>query len=87
MSLNAQQLKQTSIELNENLRISGLTRETVCVELGISNRKLQAVLDMTGEDPTTVWRVRDYLVRKIEEQGKEPIPFSALKVNIWYQYN
>ena len=87
MSLNARQLRDTSIELNENLKISELNRETVCADLKISDRELQAVLDMTGENPTTVWRVRDYLVKKIEESGKRPMPFSALKTNIWYRYD
>lgn len=85
--LNANQLGQTSIEMNENLRISELTLETVCADLGISNRALDAALTMSHEDPTTVWRVRDYLVRNIEEQGKTPVPFSVLKKNIWYRYD
>ncbi len=85
--LNAEQLIQTSIEMKENLRISALTPEIVCADLDISSSALAAVLDMSGADPTTVWRVRDYLLRKIEEQGKSPLPFSALKTNIWYRYD
>ncbi len=85
--LSEKQLRQTSVEMNENLQISGLTKETVCADLNISSGALNAVLAMSHEDPTTVWRVRDYLVKKIEEQGKEPMRFSALKRNIWYRYD
>ncbi len=87
MSLNRAQLKQTSIELNENLRVSGLTPEAVRADLGLSARELDAVLHMTDENPTAVWRVRDYLEKKILEQDKEPYPYSSLITNIWYRYD
>ncbi|WNY25212.1 DUF2316 family protein [Methanolapillus millepedarum] len=85
--LTVAQTKQTSIELKENYRISELTPEVICADLRINDRELNKVLEMVNPDPTTVWRVRDYMERKIKEQGKTPAPYSALITNIWYRYD
>lgn len=86
MSLSTAQLRQTSAELNEDLRISGLAPEQICTALHISQPELDAVLSLSGESPTAVWRVRDYLEEKIRQQGKTPCPYSALKHNFYYPY-
>ncbi|MFT4104129.1 MAG: DUF2316 family protein [Lacrimispora sp.] len=88
MSLNAHQRKQTSFELHKNHQISGLSLETIRADLGFTAEELSAAFELStpGHDPTDVWKLRDYLEKSIREQGKEPYPYSSLKVNIWYQY-
>ncbi|WP_040950896.1 DUF2316 family protein [Gorillibacterium massiliense] len=87
MSLTAEQRKQTSIELKENYRISGLTPEEIKADLGLDLRELEETLNL---GPTshgeTVWRLRDYMENKIKGQGKVPYPYSVLIHNIWYRY-
>lgn len=87
MSLNRAQEKQTSEDLQKNYQISGLTPADIQRDLGLDFGQLEETLDMGPEaDPTTVWRLRDYMEEKIIEQGKEPFPYSVLKVNRWFQY-
>lgn len=85
--LSAKQLRNTSTELHQNHELSGLSLETIRSDLGFSQRELEAAFELTpGNSPTNVWKLRDYLERKVKEQGKNPVPFSALKVNIYYPY-
>jgi len=88
MSLNAAQKKQTSLELLENYRISELTPETVEAQLGFDPKRLKDNLELNaGSDGESVWRLRDYMEKKIREQGRQPYPYSMLRQNIWYRYN
>ncbi len=87
MSLNAAQKKQTSIELHENYKISGLTLEDIQAYLGLNADQLESTMNITpGSDPTTIWRLRDYMEDKIKEQGKTPYPYSILIENIYFPY-
>ena len=87
MSLNTEQKKQTSIELYENYRISELAFEKIQADLGLDARELEKTLNVgLGVDPTTVWRLRDYMEDKIKEQGKTPYPYSILIENIYFPY-
>ena len=87
MSLNTEQKKQTSIELYENYRISELASEKIQADLGLDARELEKTLNVgLGVDPTTVWRLRDYMEDKIKEQGKTPYPYSILIENIYFPY-
>lgn len=87
MSLNAKQYEQTRIEMARNLEISGLAPETIQMDLAFSALDFQSALDVLPRyNPTNVWKLRDYLEKKILEQGKKPVPFSVLKNNIYYPY-
>jgi len=67
MSLNAEQRKQTSMELKANYQISGLTPEEVQADLGFNCRKLEDALNLNSStDGETVWRLRDYIEQKIK---------------------
>lgn len=87
MSLNACQIIETSKELKENYKISELTPVDVERDLCFNKNKLEETLNITSfSDGESVWRLRDYMESKILEQGKEPYPYSVLKVNRWYRY-
>ena len=87
MSLNIEQKKQTSIELHENYKISGLTPEDIQSDLGLDPNQLENILNIKSiSDPTAVWRLRDYMEEKIMKQGKTPYPYSVLIENIYFPY-
>ena len=87
MSLTTEQKKQTSIELHENYKISGLSPEEIQADLGLNTDQLTNTLNLKSiTDPTTVWRLRDYMEDKITEQGKTPYPYSILTVNLYFPY-
>lgn len=87
MSLNSQQRAITSRELQQNLELSGLSREQVAADLELSVERVDDALEMRPTtNGTTVWRLRDYLQERVEEQGKEPIPFTVLKTNRYFPY-
>lgn len=87
MSLNAKEFEITHAEMTKNFKIAALTPETIQFDLGFSPKDFNNALAVTpGYNPTNVWKLRDYLLKKIAEQGKTPIPFTVLKNNIYYQY-
>ncbi len=87
MSLNTKQFELTRIEMAKNYEISGLTPETIQADLGFSAQDFMNALEvLPSYSPTNVWKLRDYLEKKILEQGKKPVPFSVLTNNIYYQY-
>ena len=85
--LNEKQKKQNGIELKENQRILGFAAETIADDLRLGIEELEVTLNVgPNEDPTNVWRLRDYMEEKILEQGKIPHPYSILKENIYFPY-
>ncbi len=87
MSLNTAQRKQTSKELKINYQISGLTPEDIQTALGFNPQQLEEILNVGSKaGGERVWRLRDYMEEKIKEQGKEALPYSILRENIWFQY-
>ncbi|MDQ7093622.1 DUF2316 family protein [Desulfosporosinus sp. PR] len=87
MSLNAKQFEQTRIKMAANFEISGLLPETIQADLGFSAQDFKSALEVLPRySPTNVWKLRDYLEKKILEQGKNLYPFTVLKNNIYYQY-
>ena len=87
MSLTIEEKNQTRLELKKNYEISGLALEAVQDDLDFTSTGLTHAFELTlGHDPTNVWKLRDYLEKKILEQGKEIYPFSVLKKNIYYPY-
>ncbi len=88
MSLTAKEQKQTSIELKKNLAISGLDVSTIMADLNFDKKTFESVLNLSEvHDPTNVWRLRDYMEKKIKEQGKTSYPYSKLIQNIWFRYD
>lgn len=91
MSLTTAQKQQQSIELKENFRILGYEPEVIQKALRLSKEELEITLNMglNGlrlENPTTVWRLRDYMDEKIIAQGKTPVPYSVGSRNIYFPY-
>ncbi len=87
MSLNTKQFEQTRIEMTKNFELSGLSPETIQADLGFNSQEFKNALEVLPRySPTNVWKLRDYLEKKILEQGKNPVPFSVLTNNIYYRY-
>ncbi len=79
MSLNHDELRRTSVELQHNLRLSGLTEAEVAADLGLTPDRLRAVLRMSAlESPAEAWLLRDYLEQAVRDAGGEPVPFTVL---------
>ncbi|MGV8083811.1 MAG: DUF2316 family protein [Coriobacteriia bacterium] len=87
MSLTNEQRETTSRELRANFELSRLSLEQLESDLGLTAEQLDAALAVSPETQGVhVWKLRDYLQEKIEEQGKEPIPYSVLKENRYFPY-
>ena len=87
MSLTIEEKNQTRLELKKNYEISELTFEIIQSDLNFTSAELTHAFELTqGHDPTNVWKLRDYLEKKILERGKVFYPFSILKKNIYYPY-
>jgi len=87
MSLNTREIEQTRIEMAKNFEILGMSPEAVADELGFSSLDFKNALEVVPYyNPTNVWKLRDYLEEKIEEQSKPFCPFSILTKNIYYPY-
>lgn len=85
MTLNPQQIKNTQNELQQNFELIGLTKEQVATDLHISLTKLNHLFTLTQSSLNDPWILRNYLIEKVEAQGKKPVPFTAL-VGDWHQY-
>lgn len=79
MSLNSEQREGTRNELRHNLELCELTVETIAVELGFTESRLEATFDV-GEDsdPVDVWMLRDFLEKTVREGGGTPERYSVL---------
>ena len=87
MSLTIEEKNQTRLELKKNYEISELALETLRNDLNFTSTELTNAFELIpGHDPTNVWKLRDYLEKKVLEQGKKVYPFSILKNNIYYPY-
>ena len=79
MSLTATERLTTCQELQANHDLSGLRRDEIQHDLGLTLQQLERTLEMRPtSDPAVVWLVRDYLERAIRDQGRDPIPFTVL---------
>ena len=79
MSLNAEQRDGTRRELRRNLELSGLTTDAVAVELGFSDERLDATLEVAPDsDPADVWMLRDVLEQAVRRAGGTPERYSVL---------
>ena len=85
MSLNVQQMKVVSGELYKNYELLNWDEEVILSQLEFTPKQLHDSLEMNGNsNGYDVWKLKDYLVDKLMEQGKNPYPFTILKDNIWF---
>lgn len=79
MSLNVFQRRAITKTLLSDLDRSGLTRDEVAADLGISADQLDRAIRMTrGGDPTHIWLIRDYLHQAVIDSGGEPAEHTVL---------
>jgi len=79
MTLDAQQRQKTSEELISNFELSGLSNDEVQQDLGFTAAQLDETLRVgPGSSRQDVWRLRDYVDRKVLETGEQPFPYSLL---------
>lgn len=88
MSLSIKEIEQTRIEMAKNFEILGMPPKAIEEELGFSPLDFKNAIGVVPHySPTNVWKLRDYMEEKIQEQGKSPYPFSILTKNIYYPYD
>jgi hypothetical protein len=76
MSLNAQQMKVVSGELYKNYELLKGDEKVILSQLEFTPKELHDSLEMNRDsNGYDVWKLRDYLVDKLREQGKKPYPF------------
>ena len=79
MSANAERFELTKWEMAVNYDILGATPQAIQADLKFSKEEFDRALSVApGFNPADVWKLRDYLERRIKEQGKKPISFTAL---------
>lgn len=88
--LTPQETRDESRILTEDYRRLNPDRAQVLADTQLTNEELDRVLMMDNPDPSDVWMVRDYLVEKLEEAGKEPVPMIPKMAdhtrNHWFEY-
>ncbi|MFT3662177.1 MAG: DUF2316 family protein [Gordonia sp. (in: high G+C Gram-positive bacteria)] len=79
MSLNAEEIRRTRRELQQNLALTGLTVDDVAADLEMDTESVRELLAMAGRRaPAEVWLLRDYLEAAVTDTGGEPVPFTVL---------
>lgn len=78
MTLSKEQIKATKSEVAENLALADLTIAEVAKELNTSEVKIERILNLKQRSLNDGWILRNYLLRKVAEVGKTPVPFTAL---------
>lgn len=87
MSLNLKQKQITAHELQINFHNLVIDKEQILNDLKFTSEQLEFALKVSGRtNGYDVWKLRDYLEEKLQEQGREVYPFSILKQNIWFPY-
>lgn len=82
MNLNADHFEVTRREMAVNYDILGAAPRAIQSDLGFTKEEFERALAVTpGFNPANVWKLRDYLERRIKEQGKKPISFTILVKN------
>ncbi|GEK29344.1 DUF2316 family protein [Furfurilactobacillus siliginis] len=85
MTLNPAQRAATQREFRANFQRAGLTVAQVAIDLGISEIKLEHMLNLTQLTYEDVWILRNYVLDKVQAAGQVPVPFTALAGD-WHQY-
>ncbi len=78
MTLSKEQIKATKSEFAENLALADLTIVEVAKELNTSQVKIERIFNLKQRSLNDGWILRNYLLRKVTEVGKTPVPFTAL---------
>lgn len=78
MSLTPEQQRTTSLEISQNVLLSGLSVEQIAHRLGFTDARLERTMRVSGGSPADVWALRDLLVRAVKDAGKQPVPFTVL---------
>ena len=87
MSANAERFELSRWEMGVNFDILGATPQAIQADLKFSKEAFDRALAVApGFNPADVWKLRDYLERRIKEQGKKPITFTALVKKARYTY-
>ena len=87
MSANAERFELTKWEMAVNYDILGATPQAIQADLKFSKEEFDRALSVApGFNPADVWKLRDYLERRIKEQGKKLITFTALVKKARYTY-
>ncbi|WP_138419618.1 DUF2316 family protein [Aquibacillus sediminis] len=77
MSLTPEQRNQVEKELRDNFKLSGLTPEVIQADLAFNHEQFEETINLgPTADEAAVSRLRNYLVEKLNEQGKEPSSYS-----------
>jgi len=85
MSLNPQEMANTRQELQANFELTGLSKQQIANDLHISELKLNRLFSLTQQSLNDPWILRNYLIERVQEAGKTPVPFTALKGD-WHRH-
>ncbi len=78
MSLSDKQKDDTRFELKENLIKSGVDIPAIAADLGTSEDYIEQLLRLEPKRLEDTWILKNYLIAKVKEAGKQPTPFTAL---------
>lgn len=78
MSLTREQKKNTIKEFQQNLEISELTLSDIANDLGTDEITIENIMQLNTNHVENPWILRNYIIDKIIEIDKTPVPFSAL---------
>ncbi|WP_338658357.1 DUF2316 family protein [Paraclostridium sordellii] len=78
MSLTKEQVKNTTKEFKQNLKLSELSLEEIAYDLKTDKFTIENIINLNVNAIEDPWILKNYLIDKIKKLGKEPIPFSAL---------
>ncbi|MBC1289862.1 DUF2316 family protein [Listeria welshimeri] len=85
MTLSKDQIKATKSEFADNLALVNLSIKEVAKELNTSEKKIERVLNLKQRSLNDGWILRNYLLKKVVELEKVPVPFTAL-VGDYHEY-
>lgn len=78
MTLSTQQKQDTIKELNENLCLASCSIEELVLALQTTPEKIKNILSLSITSLEEPWILKNYLIKQIIKQKKQPYPFTAL---------
>ncbi len=78
MSLSLKQKHDTRKELRANLEKAGVEIRQAAEDLGTTPAYIEQLLRLEPRRLEDTWILKNYLIGKVRELGKEPTPFTAL---------
>lgn len=85
MSLTIKQQEDTHKELTENLLKSGLSIQTIANDLQTTEEYIEDLIHLFSNRVEDVWILRNYLIKKVQENGETITEFTALDGD-WRNY-